>query len=174
MARKKQFQWEADAPEDVRTSVSRSQKKRDSTALQELGKSLTELPLQKLDVLPLTDDLREALTLMARLTDREGHRRQLQYIGRLMREADSATIAAAYARLQQGHQQDTATLHHAERLRTALLEGDAAERTRLLAQWPEHAEELQSLIDSAHKESAPHAARALFRRLRALLEQEAG
>ncbi len=65
---------------------SRSQKKRDSTALQKIGTRLTELPPSKLAEIPLPEDLKKGLEDYARMGSREARRRQLQYIGRLMRE----------------------------------------------------------------------------------------
>lgn len=76
----------ADAGEDYRPP-SRSQKKRDSSALQALGESLARRPKSARDKLPLTEDLQEAFDELDHLTQNEARRRQLQYIGRLMREA---------------------------------------------------------------------------------------
>ncbi|MBR4422928.1 MAG: DUF615 domain-containing protein [Mailhella sp.] len=66
---------------------SRSQKKRESLALQEIGERLAALPLSRLAELPLPPALRDALEDCARMGSRGARRRQLQYIGRLMREA---------------------------------------------------------------------------------------
>lgn len=169
MARKKRYQWDVTAGEDGDLKPSRSQKKRDSTALQDLGAELVKLPVTRLKHLPLTPDLDEALRLMARLTDHEGRRRQLQYIGKLMRECDAEALRAALDTLRQGHTQDNAAFHHAEHLRDALLAAPAAEAARILAPWPEAADELQALLARAKEENGPpHARRALFRRLREL------
>lgn len=175
MARKQRYQWDTDAANADAPPLrkSRSQAKRESAALQDVGRELTSLPLSALDTLPLTADLREALHLMARLTDREGRRRQLHYIGRLMREADGEAIAAALERLRQGPRRETALLHHAERLRHTLLHGDAAAQERVLAPFsPEDQHDLRQLAAQATADTpaARGAARALFRRLRSLLE----
>lgn len=92
MARKKRYQYEEDRDEDD-LFVSRSQKKRDSTLLQEIGEELILLPQFKLDKLPLSEDLKIAIAEHKRLSNKEAKRRQLQYVGRLMREAqiESAT-----------------------------------------------------------------------------------
>lgn len=71
---------------------SRSAKKRESTALQNLGEELAKLKPAERARLPLTPELVEALTELDRLTNREAVRRQKQYIGRLMREADAGAI----------------------------------------------------------------------------------
>ena len=168
MARKKNYQWDVTTDGEAEEKPSRSQKKRDSTALQKLGEELAALPVSKLSRLPLTPDLDEALRLMARLTDHEGRRRQMQYVGRLMRECDAEALREALGQLNQGQVQDNAAFHHAERLREALLEAQGAELERLLAQWPDEAEALRDLVRKAKTETTPHARRALFRRLREL------
>lgn len=169
MARKKTGVEETESGGDA-VSPSRSQKKRESTALQGLGEALARLPATRLGRLPLPPDLREALELMARIADREGRRRQLQYIGRLMRQCDAEAIGAALERLREGPAREDAAFRHTERLRAALLNADGAETDRLLAPWPHAADELRRLAARARGESAPHAARDLFRRLRKLLE----
>lgn len=73
--------------EEEKERVSRSQKKRDSSALQEVGRRIAEIPAVKRARLPLPGDLRDALEEYDRLSGFEAKRRQLQFIGRLMREA---------------------------------------------------------------------------------------
>ncbi len=85
MPRKKSYQYqENDLTEDF--VISRSQKKRDSTALQDIGTELTKLPNSKLAKLPLGEDLKTAIADYQKNKNREAKRRLLQYIGRLMRE----------------------------------------------------------------------------------------
>ena len=85
MARKKRYQYEEDVPESD-LFVSRSQKKRDSSALQQIGEEIAALSVPRLEMLPLNDDLKKAFAEFRKLTDREAKRRLLQYVGRLMRE----------------------------------------------------------------------------------------
>ena len=73
--------------EEEKERVSRSQKKRDSSALQEVGRRIADIPAVKRARLPLPGDLRDALEEYDRLSGFEAKRRQLQFIGRLMREA---------------------------------------------------------------------------------------
>lgn len=84
MARHVRYQYEAG---DAERPPSRSRKKRDSTALQAIGEELARMPRAKLDAMPLPPDLRAALEEYHQLGRHEAKRRQLQYIGRLMREA---------------------------------------------------------------------------------------
>ncbi|WP_418764870.1 ribosome biogenesis factor YjgA [Mailhella sp.] len=84
MPRKHRYQIGGEEEQD---RVSRSQKKRDSSALQEVGERLAKIPAVKRARLPLPPDLKEGLDEYDRLSGFEARRRQLQYIGRLMREA---------------------------------------------------------------------------------------
>ena len=151
--------------------VSRSQRKRNSTALQEIAEELTRLAPGQWQRLPLTPDLLEALHLWRRIGDREGRRRQLQYLGRLMREANDGAIASGLAVLRDAKTQETTLLRSVECLRKALIQANLAERDKLLAEWPEAEEELRSLLDAIRLDNgtpARDAYRALFRRLREL------
>ncbi|WP_298069581.1 ribosome biogenesis factor YjgA [uncultured Mailhella sp.] len=73
--------------EDEEVRVSRSQKKRDSAALQATGETLARMPAARRALLPLPPELKDSLEEYDRLSAFEARRRQLQYIGRLMREA---------------------------------------------------------------------------------------
>jgi ribosome-associated protein len=78
---------------------SKSQKKREMIALQKLGETLVSLTLQQLNKIPLDDELREAILLAQTIKSHEAHRRQLQYIGKIMRTRDSTTISPILAAL---------------------------------------------------------------------------
>lgn len=84
--------------------VSRSQRKRDSAALQSRGERLALLPPATQALLPLPPELAEALADFRSMPTHEARRRQLQYIGRLMREAGEAgtlqAVLDAWARLE--------------------------------------------------------------------------
>ena len=138
MPRKKTFQWHADGETDAADTPSRSARKRQSTALQKLGEQLTQLDASARAALPLSADLAEALRLYDRIRDKEGRRRQLQYIGRLMREIDAGPLEAALAARTAAHQADTALLHRAEQWRAALL--DAADPARTMERLGERRE----------------------------------
>lgn len=174
MAPRKRYQWQDGALRDADDSPSRSEKKRRSTALQELGEALAALPPTAQDDMPLSPDMREALSLLARITDREGRRRQMQFIGRLMREEDADAIREALAARSAGHQADTARFHRAEQWRDRLLREPDATLPALLAALtealpdaePALRERLLALVPRARAEQgAPHARRELFRLL---------
>lgn len=86
----RRHQWN-DAPgaDQEEERVSRSRRKRESSALQEVGEKLAALSPARLEALPLPSGLRDALVEFRRISNREARRRHLQYIGRLMREAEA-------------------------------------------------------------------------------------
>jgi len=98
------------------------------TALQDLGTRLTQLPEKQLKQIPIEDQtLLEAIMLARKITARGGLRRQLQYIGKLMRNIDAAPIEEAMSRIDGKHHEDNARFHRLEELRDRLLEqGDPA------------------------------------------------
>ena len=134
MPRKKQYQWKiSDEAEGVDTlPTSRSEKKRQSLALQNMGEELTRLGPQEVKNLDLPADLREALQLYARIGDHEGRRRQMQFIGRVMREIDPAPIRAMLDARREVSAAATAALHKAEQWRDRLLTADEAELAELV------------------------------------------
>lgn len=157
--------------------VSKSQRKRDMQALQELGENLVKLKADQLDKIPLPEQLRQAVLEAQRIKSRSAHKRQLQYIGRLMRELDASPIREAMETLEARSAQANARLHHLERWRERLIaEGDAA-LSELLDEHPAaDRQHLRQLIRSAQREqtqNGPHShARALFRYLRELLAEQ--
>ncbi len=139
-------------------SASRTDLKRESTALQALGEELLQLRADLLARLALPDTLVDALKEGRRITDFEGKRRQMQFIGKLMRKLDDETVEQVRVTLQEQHSgaaQDTMALHEAEAWRDRLL----AEEERLgewMAQYPEtDAQQLRSLIRQARKDAKP-------------------
>jgi ribosome-associated protein len=154
---------------------SKTRLKHEAHELQALGEALAQLPPELLDALALDERLRDALGEWTRTRSHEGRRRQLQYIGRLMRGADAEPIRAAVAEARLGPARDALALHAAERWRDALIaEDDAA--TRWLAVHPQaDAARLRSLVRAARLDAHPSAAadgrqgrayRELFRYLR--------
>ena len=134
MPRKKQYQWKNSDEAEGFDSLppSRSEKKRQSIALQHMGEELTRLGPQEVKNLDLPADLREALQLYARIGDHEGRRRQMQFIGRVMREIDPAPIRAMLDARREVSAAATAALHKAEQWRDRLLTADEAELAGLV------------------------------------------
>ncbi len=125
---------DADAPSPYR-KPSKSQLKRDMTALQELGEALLRLQPSKLKRLPLPPDLVDAIELAQRITSREGLRRQRQYIGRLMRDVDAQPIRDALSVDGTRHRSEVARMHTAEHWRDRMLAAPDA-LAQFLAEHP--------------------------------------
>jgi ribosome-associated protein len=168
-----------DGPLEYKT---KSQLKREADALQSLGKNLVELPATRFAAvmakLELPDALREALIACRAIAAHGGRRRQLQYIGKLMRGIDAEPIRRALGALEGKDRAQKAALHRVEQWRERLIaEGDAA-LAELLGEFPTaDRQQLRQLTMKARKErdagQSPAAARALFRMLRDLiLERE--
>jgi ribosome-associated protein len=153
---------------------SRSARKREAEGLQKLGEQLVGLSPAQLQGMPLSAELAEAIKLAQRISERAGRRRQLQLIGKLMRQEDAEPIREALARLEHKSAAAIAEHHQAERWRERLLgEGDAAV-TEFVAQYPAvDRQQLRQLIRRAQQEQAgnkpPRSARELFRLVRGLL-----
>lgn len=151
--------------------VSKSQRKREAHALQALGKALVKLTKPALSQIPLPDDLRNAIEEAQRLHQHGALKRQLQYIGKLMRQCDVEPIRAAYEKVTNSYREDVEQHHKLEQWRDRLLsEGDQA-LEQLLAQHADlNRQHLRQLIRAANQEEAkgkpPKAARELFRYLR--------
>lgn len=133
---------------------SKTQLKKESHELQELGQALVDLPDKRLDDLAIDDTLLEAIREYKRTRSHEGRRRQMQYIGKLMRRADPAPLREAVAAMQLGRAKDALALHEAERWRGELIASDDA-LTRFTAAHPEaDLQQLRSLIRAARKDAA--------------------
>jgi ribosome-associated protein len=85
---------EQQLPEQI-DKPSKSQRKREALALQDLGETLVDLKPAQLEKIPLPEKLREAVLAARQMTQRGARKRQLQYIGRLMREIDPEPIRTA-------------------------------------------------------------------------------
>lgn len=147
---------------------SKSQLKREMHALQELGQALVDLPKDALKRMPMPEDLADAVREARRITDHEGKRRQLQYVGRVMRSLTDDETAALRTALdaQRGvNKAATARLHWIERTREQLLANDDA-LTEFLRQHPEaDIQEGRTLIRNARKEAQQGKPPRYFREL---------
>ena len=157
--------------------TSKTRRKHDSHELQDLGVALTELPSDRLDGLPLSETLLDAVRAWKQTRTHEGKRRQMQYIGKLMRAADADPIRQAVTEMQLGRAKDSLALHEAERWRAELVESDEA-ATRWMAAHPRSdAQQLRSLVRAARKDASlvpeRRSGRA-YRELFQFIKEEAG
>jgi ribosome-associated protein len=131
---------------------SKSQLKRDSHALQALGEELAQLPDHRLHTLAAPEALIEAIREYKRTRSHEGRRRQMQLIGKLMRQADPEPLREAVAAMKVPQARETLALHQAEHWRETLIADDGA-LDRWLAEHPDtDTQQLRSLIRAARKE----------------------
>lgn len=163
---------------------SKTQLKKAMLELQDLGAALLQLPEATLAGLPMEDRLRDALRELRRLTNHGARKRQLQFVGKLMRDEDVAPYRRALAEMQAGKARDLLALKEIERWRERLLADDEA-----LAAWAKdhpasdtpqfralvrnaRRERVQALATAARKHTEPDNGpffRALFKALRTAL-----
>lgn len=170
---KKNIDWEnLDWNEDEEEIiwVSKSEIKRDAEALKQLGEQLVSLTKPQLAKMPLNSQLLEAIELAQRL-QKEAKRRQLQYIGKLLRNNDVEPIQEALQKLENKHQQQQALLHHLEQLRDNLLQHSDT-LTQLCQQQPEiEPQYLRQLIRQAQKEQSQNKSAKAYREIFQYLKQ---
>src|SRR5258708_11109539 len=106
--------------------ISKTRLKRQMKDLQEVGAELVKLSAEQLAHLDLPENLREAVLACKRFTKHEAIRRQMQYIGRIMRDIDAEPIAEQLAALHAPSRRQTALFHVAEKWRTEILADPAA------------------------------------------------
>ena len=135
---------------------SRTELKRESDELQKLGESLLNLRADLMAKVDLPDKLVEAVAEAKRITNFEGKRRQMQFIGKLMRKLDEDTVEGVRAALleqSQGSAQETLQLHLAEQWRDRLIADDSA-----CGEWLQNfpvtdSQQLRALIRQARKDA---------------------
>jgi ribosome-associated protein len=162
-----EFEQEYDRP-------SKSQLKREMTALQELGEELVAQPKDRVMRVPMPEDVRDAILDCQRIKDHEGRRRQMQYVGKKMRTLEDDELAAIQKVLDSWKGQskaDTAAMHALERRRDKLLANDNA-LTELMAQHPElDVQQLRTLIRNARKEQSENKPPKAYREIFQILKQ---
>lgn len=154
----------ADAP------LSKTRKKEQMHALQKLGVELVELSRDRLASMDLPETLRDAIREAQRITAHEGRRRQMQYIGRLMRDIDPAPIQERLDAWRGQSKAEIARQHGMERLRERLIADDTA-LTEFAQKHPAvDLQMLRNLIRNARKEAAenrpPKSFREIFKVIR--------
>ena len=158
--------------ENEYSGPSKSQLKRESTALQDLGAELVELSRERLAKIEMPERLRDALLDAQRFTKHEARRRQMQYIGKIMRDIESAPLRAAMDEIKGLSEAANIRQHQLERLRTRLME-DEAVFSEVARDYPgadmQHLRQLRrNAIKEAQQGKPPRAYRELFRELREL------
>jgi len=121
--------------------------------LQSLGQALTELPADRLAGMKLPERLRSAIHEFTRTRSHEGRRRQMQFIGKLMRTTDPEPLRDAVAQFKLGSARESLQLHEAERWRAELVRDDEA-ITRWATAYPDSdLQRLRSLVRAARHDA---------------------
>lgn len=166
--RSDEFDQEYDRP-------SKSELKRQMNDLQKLGEQLVDEPRDRVKRVPMPEELRDAILMCQSITDHGGRRRQLQFVGKMMRKLDEEEVAVIQRTIESWKgmsKAETAALHALERRRDKLLADDKA-LTQLLEEHPDlDVQHLRTLIRNARKEQAenkpPKAYREIFQILKDL------
>lgn len=150
--------------------LSKTRRKKDMHALQALGEALVELKPAQLARIELPERLADAVAQARRISGFEARRRQLQYIGKIMRDVDAGAIAEHVERIRNDRQHENARHHEIEQWRDRLLAADDACTELARAAPGIDLQHVRTLVRSARSEQAraqpPKSARALFRYLR--------
>ncbi|MDY3122938.1 MAG: ribosome biogenesis factor YjgA [[Actinobacillus] rossii] len=176
--KKPELDWTDDEHEEI-IWVSKSEIKRDAEELKKLGSKLVELTQANLDKIQLNETLLDAVNL-ARRSRLEAKRRQLQFIGKLLRSATEDEInhiRESLDKIENKHNQQQAMLHKLELLRDELVEQGDDALAKLLDEHPDaDRQHLRNLIRSAQKEKVqnkpPKAYRDIYQYLKALILQD--
>ncbi len=161
-----------DEPEDTALSfekddISKTQRKKQSTELQKIGEELLGLNKRQLEQIEVEEPLLGALREYQRIPPRhEARRRQLQYIGKLMRKANHEHIRAALEKLRAPDRQEARRSQEIERWGERLLAGDAADIEAFVEAWPAaERQNLRQLMRRCQQLSAPEEQAPARRRL---------
>ncbi|MCX8617256.1 ribosome-associated protein [Gilliamella sp. B2923] len=166
--------FDPDSADEEIIYVSKSEIKRDAEALKKLGIELINLSKNEIAKIPLDEDLLYAIELAQKIK-KEGYRRQVQYIGKLLRSRDIEPITQALDKLKNRHNQQVAMLHKLEKLRDDLIQTGDAET--IIGLFPSaDRQQLRTFARLAKKEleanKPPKTARQIFQYLKELSDAE--
>ncbi len=161
-----------EAPTSLSDEKSKSQVKRELDVLKELGGQLVDLPVRQLQLIPMDDTTRSAIT-DAYTLKKGAMKRQLRYIGGLLKEEDVAALRGTLDDLMLPQRLQVRELHEAEQWRDALIAGEDAVLSELAGRFIDlDRQRLMQLVRKARKEleqeKTPKAARAIFQYLKDL------
>lgn len=168
----------ANADNGAKNTHSKSQRKRDHLALKEIGKTLCTLEAEELALIPLSDTLAHAIENYKRISSREAKRRQLQFIGKLMKNADLEAINHQLEKIKEGSLHQKNIHHNAEQWRELLLNQGKKALTDFVSQFPGgDIQHLRQLIQRTRKDKEQNnntgAAKKLYREIARILTSKA-
>ncbi len=164
---------ENDNEESLYDGPSKSQLKRDSQHMIDVGEEILKLSQEDRDSLNMSDELEDAIATALKIKSRSGLKRQRLYIGKLLRAGDSEVIEAQLRKIQHRHDTNTAHFKRLEKWRDSLIDNDKATLNEVITHFPEiDRQHINQLIRAAHQEKQqdkpPAASRKLFKYLREL------
>lgn len=154
--------------------ISKTQRKKQAHDLQALGVALSKLPSEQFARIQMPEALREAIQEARRFTRHEAIRRQMQYVGRMMREMDCTPILEQLTALTAPSKKQTALFHRAEKWREEILSNPLA-IDEFLQEFPAaEAEKLRAQVllaaDERKTSKTPKQYRILFHMINALVQ----
>ena len=164
--------------EDQGQNVSKTQLKQESSERQKLGEEIVHLSPAHLALVPMDEELEDAIGIARRINrKKDGYRRQLQFIGKLLRARDIEPLQEALFKIKDRHAQTNAYFHYVEKLREAIItDGDKGIQAALEAHpclsrqtLRQHARQIQK---ERKNNAPPKHYRALFQYLKTELENQ--
>ena len=157
--------------------ISKTKRKQQMHELQDIGEELVDLSKEALNKIPMSEDLLDAIKEYKRLSAHEARRRQMQFIGKIMRKEDIEPIREKLEQIRGSSTAATALLHRIERYRNDMIAKDEI-ITQFLADYPHaSAQELRTLVRNTRKEAEqakpPKSFRELFQYIKSVLENQA-
>ena len=154
-------------------SPSKSQLKRDSQHLVNVGEEILKLSNEDIRSLHLPDELEIAVATALKIKSRSGLKRQRLYIGKLLRSTDSEAIEIKLRKIQHRHDTNTAHFKRLEKWRDNLMDNDKTTLNEVISRYPKlNRQHINQLIRAAnqekHRNKPPAASRKLFKYLREL------
>jgi len=156
--------------------VSKTQLKREAAAMHDLGVKLVNMGSNTLKQLPLDDELHAAVKLAQKISNkREGYRRQLQFLAKLLRQRDTDALLSAIDKIENRALYEAAHFHALEQWRERILSAGDDGIQAFIDQYPDaDRQQLRNWVRQAKKEQEqnkpPAAARALFKYIRSVAE----
>lgn len=155
------------------TEVSKTAIKKEMLALHQLGKKIVALPKSQLDLIPLEEKLLDAIVAARKITKHGGLKRQLQYIGKLLRHVDTTPIQKAFDEIESGNQKNTELLHMKEIWREQLIVGGKEKITEFLLSYPKtDRQRLQQLLRNYKNANGEEKKKILARRVYKIISEQ--
>jgi ribosome-associated protein len=150
---------------------SRTQIKKEATEIQKLGERLVALPINQINTMNLPDEIRDAVVFAKSIKQHGAYRRQIQYVGVLMREFDTEPIIMAVREIDSAGYVKAMEYKQIETTRDELIAGNEGLLEDLINRYPQlDRQQMTRLIRNARKEislgNPPKSSRSLFRYLK--------